>query len=135
MEYNNIYSKARPVVQLDLEGNFISEYASIKEAELKTKFASSHIQDCCNDKKNYCKTYKGFQWMYKENYNPNKDYKISNPIPNRGRKVVQYDLNDNLINIYEKLSKVSDNKTYNANVAKCCNGILKTAYGYKWKYI
>lgn len=135
VEYNNIYSKARPVMQLDLDGVFINEYNSIKDAEIQTGFASSHIQDCCDITKTHCKTYKNFQWIYKEDYNPNEDYKIKVPMPNRNRQVAQYDLNNNLINVYERLSKVSDNRNYNANVGKCCCGTLETAYGYKWKYI
>ena len=135
VEYNNVYSKARPIIQLDLDGNFICEYNSIKDAENKTGFASSHIQDCCNPTKVHCKTFKNFQWLYKENYDFNKNYKINKPMPNRGRKVAQYNLNGDLINIYEKLSKINDNKNYNSNIAKCCCGSLKTAYGYKWKYI
>ena len=133
--YNNIYSKSRQVVQLDLDGNFLSEYNSIKDAEIGTGFASSHIQDCCNTAKMHCKTYKGFQWIYKENYNPDGNYKIKVPMPNRGRKVAQYDLSGDLIKVYEKLSNISDDKNYNANVSKCCRGTLDTAYGYKWEYI
>ena len=135
VKYNNIYSKARPIVQLDLNGNFICEYSSIKDAEIKTGFSSSHIQDCCNKEKIHSKTFKNFQWLYKEDYNCNKNYKISNPMPNRGRKVAQYNLNGDLLNVYEKLARVSDNRSYNANVAKCCRGSLETAYGFKWKYI
>lgn len=56
-------------------------------------------------------------------------------MPNRGRKVAQYNLNGDLLNVYEKLARVSDNRSYNANVAKCCRGSLETAYGFKWKYI
>lgn len=133
--YNNTYSKSRQIVQLDLDGNLINEYNSIKEAEIETGFASSHIQDCCDVTKTHCKTYKGFQWMYKENYDVNKNYKIENPMPNRGRKVAQYNLNGDLIKVYEKLSKISNDKNYNTNVGKCCRGTLDTAYGYKWEYV
>lgn len=135
VEYNNIYSKARVIIQLDLDGNFICEYSSIKEAEIETGFSSSHIQDCCDQTKIHNKTFKNFQWLYKEDYDINKNYKINNPMPNRGRKVAQYNLNGDLINVYEKLARVSNDKNYSANVSKCCCGSLQTAYGYKWKYI
>ncbi|MGN1342040.1 MAG: NUMOD4 domain-containing protein [Bacilli bacterium] len=133
--YNNIYSKARPIVQIDFDGNFICEYKSIKEAEDKTGFRCAHIQDCCSDKKIHYKTYKGFQWLYKEDYDGSKDYKITPPMPNRGRQVAQYDLDGNLIKVFPRLAAVSENKHYNSTVGKCCRNILNTAYGYKWEYI
>lgn len=74
--YNNIYSKARPVVQLDFDGNHICTYESLKAAEDATGFACTHIQDCCTPKKVHCKTFKGYQWVYKEDYDPNKNYKL-----------------------------------------------------------
>lgn len=82
VSYNNIYSKARPVVQLDLDGNFVSEFPSSKAAGEVTGFAYSHIHDCCSPKKVHCKTFKGYQWVYKEDYDPNKNYKLEK-VPSR----------------------------------------------------
>lgn len=133
--YNNFYSKARAIIQLDLNGDFICEYESIKDAEVKTGFASSHIQDCCSDIKTHCKTYKGFQWLYKENYNPNKNYKIDNPMPNRGKQIGQYDLDDKFIKIYEKLARVKDDGYDERYVSECCSGLREMAYNCKWHYV
>ena len=135
VKYNNNYSKSRAVIQLDLNGNFIQEFNSIKEAEEVTGFYCSHIQDCCSNKKNYCKTYKGFQWVYKSQYNPQKDYKINIKAPNRNKKIAQYDLDGNLLKIYSNLNNVNKNSVYRNGVWKCCNNRQKTAYGYKWCYI
>ena len=65
--YNNRYSKTRAIVQLNLEGEFIKEYNSILEAAQELNIASSHIQDCCANKKHH-NTYKGYKWKYKEDY-------------------------------------------------------------------
>lgn len=53
----------KKVVQYDLNGNFIKEWDSIKEAQEKTK--SSHISMCCRGHKKY-KTSGGYIWKYKE---------------------------------------------------------------------
>jgi len=51
------------------------------------------------------------------------------------RKVEQYDLEGNLINVFNS-SKEADITMGGKgnNVADCCRGKQKTAYGFKWKY-
>lgn len=56
--------KKKAVVQLDLNGNFISEYPSLCEAG-RQHGSEGNIWQCCN---NNAKTYKGFKWMYKEKW-------------------------------------------------------------------
>lgn len=66
---NSIHSHAvglqpsTKVVQYDLNGDFIREWDSIKEATEQTK--SSHISMCCRGHKKY-KTSGGYIWKYKE---------------------------------------------------------------------
>lgn len=52
---------SKPVLQYDLEGNFIKEWPSIMECD-RNGFNRGHIADCCQGK---LKTYKGFIWRYK----------------------------------------------------------------------
>lgn len=63
MRNNN--PKSKPVIQLDLDGNYINKYISTKDAERKTGCKSSNISMCCNGK---IKTAKGFKWVYEEDY-------------------------------------------------------------------
>ena len=59
-----------------------------------------------------------------------------------GKKVNQYDLNDNFIQCFPSLQSAAKNlgkitKTSNSatgHISEVCRGIRKTAYGYKWKY-
>ena len=53
------------VVQLDVNGVFISEYISMTDANRETGVSISAISSCCKDKR---KTAGGFKWMYKEDY-------------------------------------------------------------------
>lgn len=48
----------RPVVQYDLDGNFINRYKSICEASRKTKIARQLIHSCCCNKINKTHNYK-----------------------------------------------------------------------------
>lgn len=52
----------KPVMQYDLQMNFIQEYKSVMIARKQTN--SYHISECCNDK---VKTSGGFIWKYKNN--------------------------------------------------------------------
>ena len=51
------------------------------------------------------------------------------------RKVSQFDLSMNLIREWNSLKEAGEflGKP-SSNISKCCNGEIKTAYGYVWKY-
>lgn len=52
------------------------------------------------------------------------------------KKIGQYDLNDNLIKIWNSQQQIVKTLGYTQSVISyCCIGKYKTAYGYKWKYI
>lgn len=55
--------KARlPILQLDLEDNFIKEWSSATEAALELKLTRANIVACLNNRRNKCGEYK---WKYK----------------------------------------------------------------------
>ena len=54
-----IEKTSKPVLQYDLNGNFIAKYKSVSEAHRKTNI--SHIYDCCNKR---LKTCGGYIWRY-----------------------------------------------------------------------
>ena len=51
------------------------------------------------------------------------------------RKIIQYDLNDNVINEFSSITEATNflNKT-SRSIQNCLAGRTKTAFGYKWKY-
>ena len=72
-----------PVVQLDLYGNFIREWDSMTAAcnEIGLK-GTSNLSKCC---KGSCKSFGGFMWVYKKDYNSNFVYTYSPKI--NGKKI------------------------------------------------
>ena len=71
---------SKPVIQLSLQGEFIKEWesgAKIREF-YNLKPADSNISKCCSGK---CKSYIGFMWVRKEDYNEKETYTY-NPIIN-----------------------------------------------------
>ena len=57
-------AKSVPIVQLDLDGNFIREWESTTEAK-REKFQHSDIRSCVCKRQ---KTAGGFKWMYLSEY-------------------------------------------------------------------
>lgn len=53
---------SKPVLQFDLQDNFIKEYPSAMQVERELGFANSNIIKCCKGK---YKTANGFKWKYK----------------------------------------------------------------------
>lgn len=53
----------------------------------------------------------------------------------KSKPVLWYDLQDNFIKEFPSLMQVCRELGFNQrHICECCNGKLKTAYGYKWKY-
>lgn len=72
LRVNNIYDRwsaiRKPIVQLDLRGNFLDRYESITQA--RDKFLLSSEMSLINHikKKKWCETCVGYLWMYEEDY-------------------------------------------------------------------
>ena len=50
------------------------------------------------------------------------------------KKIVQLDLNDNVLNEFESMTQAEQKTGASAShISKCCNGKLKSAGGYKWR--
>lgn len=63
---NKQNKKYKPIVQLDLEGNFIKEWLGSKEASVKLNIFATGITSCCKGK---CNKAYGYIWKYLEEYN------------------------------------------------------------------
>lgn len=72
---NNLYYKndhIRPVIQLTKLGKYVAEFNSCKEAQKAMgKINSNNINQCCRGES---KSAYGFIWVYKDEYDINKDY-------------------------------------------------------------
>lgn len=60
-------SQARPIVQLSLDGQLLQTYGYLSEVKKDPRFPSDEaVRACCKGRKSQ---YKGFKWMYLEDYN------------------------------------------------------------------
>ena len=113
-----------PVAKMDLKENILQIYDSIIEASKSNKIPGrgQGIYECCKGK---IKTCHGFKWKYinKQSNNPHK------------RKIIQEDLNGNIIQEFDSINEAS--RFYNIDknaIIKCCKGKYEQYFDSKWKY-
>lgn len=118
------------ICKFNLEGNLLKTYISYNEIK-KDGFNIDAIQMCLNKNKQYSS---GFLWCYEKN----KDiieFDLKKLKSSYGKKIIQYDLNNNLINTFNSLNQIISLHNYKkSNILNNLNNRSKTAYKYIWKY-
>lgn len=112
--------RRKPVLQYDLQGNFVKEWEGASCIE---GFERANIEACCKGK---ISRSQGFIWKYKEGDN----YPLKIDVPsNRSsmkRAVLQYDMSNNVIGEYSTVSKAAEI----AKMSRCklCKYLQKGGY-------
>jgi group I intron endonuclease len=122
----------KAVIQTELNGTFIKEW----DCASSTNKSKSSISKCC---RHTIKCYDNSLWFYKtEFYDENFDItKYINPELNyyNKKKVVQLDLDENIINIWNSIKEAANSlNTKSQNIINCCKGVTNSFLGYKWNY-
>lgn len=131
-KHSLIMCKSKPLVMLDLNGNFVREWDRVSDA---SKFLGKKQNSNINAQLlGITKSCANYQFVLKENYNSNKDYKIG-----KGDTVAinQFTLDKVFIKTFMSFMDAErelGKKYANSAIHKCCNGKQKQAYGYIWEY-
>lgn len=121
-----------PILQFDLDYNFIKEWPSIKEAERELNYKPNNIGKVCN---RLADSAYGYIWVKKSEYYEGylQKYHSRAKCKSNDRSVLQYDFGGNFIKEYISASeagKALGGKT----VAGAANGKEKQFHGYIWIY-
>lgn len=119
----------KPIVQCDLDGNFIQEFKSVQSASDTTGIRRSTISGALIGT---YKTAGNFIWVYKANY-PIQDVE-SHVRRKKGRKVAQVDpKTGEIIQVFDRIADAGRalGKNYK-HIHHVTDKPDKTAYGYKW---
>ena len=126
----------KPVVQLQFDGTYVNTYSSLKEAGDSTGIEVSTIREAAA-KKGYRKTAGGFNWVYKEEYDPEKDYTVVVDQGRSARKpVIQKTLDGDFVAEYKSITEACEKTGFpgNSYISECCKGKRKYYKNYKWEY-
>lgn len=127
--YKNDHIKS--IVQLDMDGKYVEEFASCVEAGNALNKRPGAINQCLNGA---VKSAYGFIWVYKNNYNPNIDYSYKRDKYANQYAVYQLDKCGNIIDEFDSVmcAHLTTGINYSC-ICACCNGTQKTAGGFVWK--
>ena len=121
-----IKTRAVKIYQYSLNGDYIKCYNSIKE--VVNEFGKS-ANSLLNPK---TKISCGYQW--RRNF---EGYKICDINISKYKKIAQYDLNHNLLNIYDNMTEAYKSLGLNCKhsyIAQCCQHKRKEYHNYLWEY-
>ena len=117
------------VYQYTLEGDFVAEWDNLTLAAEGCGGINkiTGISQCCNGKR---KTAYGFQWRYEKF-----DRLSKQELTGVKKRIVQKDLEGNVIQIYNSVSEAADALGMKSHTSICnvLNGRAKTAYGFLWE--
>lgn len=114
------------IIQYDLEMNVLKIYNSIANAERETGIR--HIKEALSGGR---KTAGGYIWKYKNEEEIMK--KISNQVYHNSKKIIQYDLQMNMLKEYNSIA-AAERENSICHIKDVLSGKRKTAGGYIWKY-
>lgn len=121
--------RRKPVLQYDLQGNFIKEYPGIKFVD---GFEGKNISACCHGK---LISTQGYIWRYKECEEIPKNIDIPIKRANMKKAVCQYSKSGEYITEYSSITEAAKAVGTTANkICQCLKGTQKTSKGFMWKY-
>lgn len=121
-------TKCNPICQYDIDGNFVREFQSCKDA---TRYIG------CKIKQTPCKagkTIHGYQWKH---YKTDKIESIREElesVKSSRKRVYQYDMNGKYIASYNSIveAEMKFGRKYGSAICIACKGKIPSAYGYRW---
>lgn len=123
-----------PVLQFDLDGKFIKEYPSMKEARASTGLLSTSISTKAVEPFSAG----GYQWRLKNDPIFENGIIDIKPLPrpcHYKRKILQFDMSGNLIEEYSSIMEAARAvKGLYSKISHCLSKISPTAHGFQWKY-
>lgn len=124
------------IVQYTVEGDFVAEYESLKEAETATGTNRSAIGNVLNNRAK--KTRCGSIWVYKSDSDIilKEKLKALNKAHGLSKSVEQYTLDGRYITTYESTPKAAEaaGLKSSSNIRAACDGRRTQAGGFVWKY-
>ena len=131
------------VIQLSINGDFIKEWKSAREAGNNLNISSSGITRSCRNSNKSILVYGNFRWVFKLDYE-NNSYLKNLPITEKikTKKVIQFDIDGNVIKTWNSVKEAAtyykvDDETIRTSAFIPNNSNIKRFYvsaGFRWMY-
>lgn len=135
----SVHTRARSLLQFDLQGKFKQEYPSVMEASRITGISPASISECARGN---LVTAGGFQWRFKDDplfkaREQDGEYAIKAAVrrkPRNAKTILQFDLDGNFIREFPSISDARAALGFiNAGFNRCISGKCLTAAGFQWR--
>jgi len=120
----NTHKKA--VYQMDMDGNIIKEFESIKQASDQTGIHNRSINPTCKGRRHQAG---GYRWRYvsDENWQPQDNRK--------SKRVEQLTIKDEFICLFKDANEAAEEVDCSpSSIRSACTGSTKTLKGFHWRY-
>lgn len=140
IEKMRMVQNPKTLLQIDKDKNIVCKWHGASHAAKELGYSKRNIESCCNMITGH-KTAYGFYWFYEDDYINNKidwNYylKEKRNVNYDGKKVIQKDLNGNIISTFKSIMEAHRITTINRqSIQYCLQGKQKTAKGFIFEYI
>ena len=139
IEKMRMIQNPKTVLQIDFQLNIVNKWHGTSHISKELGYSKRNIDLCCNMEYGH-KTAYGYYWFYEEDYINDKinwDYYLSEQkIIYDGKKVVQKDLNGNIISTFISIMDAHRKiKINRQSIQYCLQGKQKYAKGFIFEYI
>lgn len=128
-------SNRQTILQYDSKMNLIAEYPEGKGIVDNPNYRYQSIRNVCNRFDDFAY---GYIWRYKgesqEKFEADKKYYANKTPSNKNRKIAQYTVNNELVEIFANLADAYKQGWNRNKISRCCRGQIATYKGYIWKY-
>ena len=129
---NKLKSMAiRPIVMLDLNGNYLKEFSLVSDAAQYLNTSPNCIHRVLTGKRD---KFKDYLFIYKNEYDINKDYSYKDK---RSKSICQYSLSGEFIKEWKSTMDIERELNIpNSSISGCCKNKKHylSAGGYVWKF-
>lgn len=116
----------------DLEGNFITEYESLNEAERQTGINNSNISRAIRT----CGRTQQYMWSYEKLPSLTKYKRKMGKLPDKTKKVGQFSKDGILLQTYNSLKEAKEKTGISdTSISQVCHQKRKSAGGFLWKFM
>ena len=125
------YVQSSKVYKFNLNGDLLKIYDNLSKIDDNGARIDLIYKLC---EKQNCYAYNEFVWVYEEDAYTGYVQKVIDKHNKKHPKYVQYDLDGNLIKIYNTINELELSGFNIRNINSACKGIMKTCENYQWRY-